>query len=71
MYRQCLLKKNNTYRVGWIPTERAILNKYLKIKLDNIWVDGWKVIQIGILHDDIEIESHEMDYKKQREASDI
>lgn len=71
MYRQCLLKKNNTYRVGWIPLEKAVKGKFLKILLEDGWVNGWQVIQVGVPHDATSVEEREMDYKKQRRASDI
>jgi hypothetical protein len=71
MYRQCLLKKENSYRAGWIPLEKAVKGKFLKIKLDDVWHDGWEVIQVGLPHDAVSIEEHERDYTKQREASDI
>lgn len=43
MYTQCLLRKNNTEQVAYIPSKFAKLNKILKISGDN----GWIVIQIG------------------------
>lgn len=70
-YRQCLLKRKTTYRVGWIPVDKAVKGKLLKLKLDDKWSNGWEVMQIGMLHDAFAVEAHEMDYKKQRKASDI
>jgi hypothetical protein len=71
MYKQCLLQKGSAYRVGWIPTKFAVVGKCLKLYLDDGWIDGWKVLQIGMPHVACQVEEHERDYKHQREASDI
>ena len=71
MYRQCLLKNGDSYRVSWIPIEKAVVGKHLKLKIDDIWVDGWQVIRKSQPHKSSEIEEREMDYKHQREASDV
>lgn len=47
MYIQCKLQKENRYQVSWIPEKFAVLNKILKLKENEIWEDGWKVIEIG------------------------
>ncbi len=39
-YRQCLLKKKNTYMVSWIPSEYAKTGRYIKLGTD----DGWQVV---------------------------
>ena len=70
-YKQCLLKRKNTYRVGWIPVDKAVKGKLLKLKLDDKWSNGWEVVQLGITQAAFFVEAHEMDYKKQRKASDI
>ena len=38
-YRQCLLSKQSTQQVAWIPEEFATVGKYLRIGSSN----GWKV----------------------------
>ena len=70
-YNQCLMKKDDVYRVGWIPSEFAQEGRILKLKLDNKWSNGWKVMQTGIIIDAQYAKAREMDYAKQRKASDI
>ena len=70
-YNQCLMKKDNSYRVGWIPNEFSQKGRYIKLKLDGKWENGWEVIQTGIIIDVEYAKAREMDYTKQRKASDI
>lgn len=70
-YTQCLMKKGNSYRVGWIPNDFGKEGRIVDLKLNSKWSKGWKVIQAGILLDGHEVKAREMDYRHQREASDI
>lgn len=51
MYRQCKLVRlfNNTQEeiVSYIPNKYATVGKYIKLLMDDIWIDGWKVISVG------------------------
>jgi hypothetical protein len=49
MYSQCRLQKhidNKSYaeQVSYIPAEFATVGNVLKLKEDEVWEDGWKVI---------------------------
>lgn len=46
MYKQCKLKRNSTYQTVYLPIEFAVLNKLLKLKNNNVWDNGWKVIEV-------------------------
>ena len=74
--RQCTLKKKDAYGfeeyVSWIPEEHAILNKFLKIKIDGFWEDGWQVTSVSAYRKkSSELNERSRDYLKQRKASDI
>ncbi len=59
--------------MAWIPTNFAVLNKFIKIKKeDDTWEDGWEVVGVS----DVELDgktanSNSQLYKKTRKASDI
>ena len=46
MYKQCLLRKKNTIRIGFIPVEHATLGKYVKLKEEDSWSTGWLVVEV-------------------------
>lgn len=70
-YNQCTLLRGTTRTVSWIPSEFAVVGKTLKFREDDIWVDGWLVIEVGGQLDAKYVEEHERDYTKNRNASDI
>ena len=71
LYCQCLMRHQNTYRVGWIPNEFAEKNRIIDLKINNKWSKGWTVVSPGIKVSEEYVMAREMDYKKQRKASDI
>jgi hypothetical protein len=46
-YRQCKLQKKNTFQTSYIPEEFAVMNKIIKLRDNNVWDDGWKVIAVS------------------------
>ena len=70
-YTQCKLQKGYTFRVVWIPTLFARPNRMIDLKIDGKWSDGWRVVFVGAIASSEYVETHEADYRKQREASDI
>ncbi len=46
-YRQCELNKETTSEVVWIPEVHARKGKILKVRENNLWDDGWKVVKVG------------------------
>jgi len=72
-YKHAVLKKNNgDTQVSWIPAEFAVEGRYLKLKENDKWVDGWQVITAyPALVDGTFIHERERDYKNHRKATDI
>ena len=75
-YVQCRLRKDtseNSYRLDevWIPEKFAVMNKFIKVKVDGKMEDGWEVIFVGIRKEAKLVEDKERDYLKQRKASDV
>jgi len=75
-FRQCTLQKPlsdaTTTRVAWIPEKFAVQGKYVKLKEQDRWEDGWQVISVGRQRRTKEdVQARSLDYKKQREGSDI
>lgn len=46
-FRQCSLQKKNEHQVSWLPEQFAKLGKWLKLRENGIWEDGWQVILVG------------------------
>ena len=72
-YTQCELKRQNGDRtISWIPQSFAIEGKYLKLKDEGVWTNGWKVERVGCisLPENLVLQNRD-DYRKTREASDI
>lgn len=70
-YRQCKLKRGNTYQTSWIPEKFAKQNKYVKLKTNGEWIDGWQVVHVGARMDEASALKNSQNYKHQRKASDI
>jgi hypothetical protein len=66
-YRQCLLKKKNSYLTSWLPEKFAKCGKYIKLIDD----DGWKVMAVWSRLSEKEVMENSRDYLSQRAASDI
>ena len=75
-YRQCELERNDGKKrecqVSWIPEQYAVVGKYLKLKDDGSWTDGWRVISVGEIRCSAEeVSARSRDYRSQRRVSDI
>ena len=77
-YTQCLLRKpvttggiGYTQQTTWISSEYARMWTYIKLKIDGKWQDGWRVEGVYSTKDKDWVEDHEIDYRRQRKASDI
>lgn len=58
--------------MAWIPEKFAIKGKFLKIKKNDIWDDGWEVIGFSeAVMSAKEADEHSQLFKKARKASDI
>ena len=75
-YCQCELRKpvsKDSYQtnIAWIPEKFAVMNKFVKIKTENGWDEGWQVTYVGAKQKADLVEAKERDYLRQRKASDI
>lgn len=72
MHKQCLLERNGSKQVVWIPQEFAVKDRTLRIKEDGKWTNGWivgEVFDVAIASD--VIQKRERDFKTHRRATDI
>jgi hypothetical protein len=71
-YKQCTLRKDNTFTVAWIDANRAIIGETVTIKHDNGTLeDGWRVETASSPLAASIVEANERNYLKQRRASDV
>jgi len=68
---QCVLNKDNIYQTSWIPEKYAKMGKWLKLKMDGKWEDGWQVIERGHRELTENVKKRENDYKRMRTVTDI
>jgi hypothetical protein len=70
MYRQCRFKSDrNRLETAWIPEWGAKVGKrlYFDGKLDEVWT----VLEVFAQQTESYVKGHRMDYRYQREVSDI
>ena len=70
-HRQCKLIKGDTTTVSWIPEKFAQEGKFLKLKDNGVWEDGWEVVAIGTKLPTKYVINRSQDHVHQRKASDI
>jgi hypothetical protein len=74
-HRQCTIEKpipNGVVRqVSWIPEKFAVQGKYLKLLEDDVWENGWLVMQVGGRRPSADVNIRSRDHLRQRDASDI
>ena len=80
-HTQCHLRRGNVTQVSWIPTDHAVIGKYVKLKetklndrgiKEDVWEDGWQVVTAGgQTFPSKYIQERERDWKETRKASDI
>lgn len=72
-YTQCKLEKpikdGFTNEVRWIPSKYAQLSKFLELKSNKIWDNGWKVVHVGTKMKEEHLFRDE--YRIHREVTDI
>jgi len=77
MYSQCVMKKIlpesskdvevASIDIAWIPIKYAKKGKFLELKINNRWDNGWQVMSVGAKQETIESQ----EYTKHREVTDI
>lgn len=72
-HMHCVLKHGDgSTQVSWIPSEFATEGRYLKLKENGVWKDGWEVVKAypGVMDSDV-IQARERDFKSHRKATDV
>lgn len=77
MHIQCELRraseKGYHQNIAWLPAEYAVEGKFVKLKTNGEWEDGWKV-QTAYTNSPIAsevIQERSRDYKNHRKATDV
>lgn len=75
-FKQCNLEKEiadgKKLLTSWIPEKFAIKGRYLELKNEDQWENGWLVASVGTERlDEKIVEENSRDYRSQRKASDI
>ena len=68
-----LRKSDGATQTSWIPSNFAEVGRYLKLKENGVWTDGWEVIKTYPavqLCSELVLE-RERDFKNHRKATDI
>jgi len=76
MYRQCVLTKKvlsggEMKEMTWVPLKYAKKGKYLELKRDGKWENGWFVKSIGEVVPSEKVEAMQYEYKIHRITTDI
>ncbi len=71
-HSQCLLNRIGAQQVSWIPTKFAVQGRYVKLKDEGEWTDGWRVERVfgGAVPSEV-IAANERNYKSHRKATDV
>lgn len=71
-HAQCTLRKGSTEQVSWIPEDKAVVGKFVKLReRGDEWDDGWEVISVGKVLPTPYVMERGKDHKNTRKASDI
>lgn len=77
MHIQCELQRpteqGHQRNTVWLPAEHAIEGKFVKLKTNGIWEDGWKVVTAysGAPLPSEVIQERSRDFKNHRKATDV
>jgi hypothetical protein len=73
--KQCVLKKVTDFGsielVSWIPEKLAKIGKFVKLKNEGKWEDGWKVIEVGARLSREDVEILEDAHRRHRDQTDV
>lgn len=63
-YSQVELKRRQQTDIVWIPTEFARTGRYIKIKVNGSWQDGWRVMKVYATQDADLVRGRARDYTR-------
>lgn len=72
LYKQCTLRHKSGIIVAWIPASFAKQHKFLRLKEQGKWQDGWEILEVHntLLPKNV-VTAHKDAYKEAREVTDI
>ena len=71
-HKQCQIRKGDRRQVAWIPMKYAEPDRYIKIKVDGEWEDGWQVAFVGRTKmESKEIADRRNDHKNMKKMTDV
>ena len=71
-YKQCILSKDNSITISWVPVKLARPGRKVRIKLNNRWEEGWRITTVfDEVINDKTLEALQHQYKNTRKTSDI
>lgn len=70
-FRQCELKKQRKKTISWIPEKYAKIGKFLKLKNDDVWEDGWVVNAVYNRKSETSVIRDSELFKKMKMVTDI
>lgn len=44
---QCHLQKGETHQIAWLPEDDAIKGRWVALKMNDEWSDGWQITEVG------------------------
>jgi hypothetical protein len=68
---QCILKNGELEQTAWLPERYANVNRFVELKMDDLWIDGWMVVAVGKRLETTYLLERARDYKRTRGASDV
>ena len=72
LYQQCVLSKRNVTTFSWVPVKNIKRGAILKIKENNEWSEGWKIVQAyGTKITEEKLNMLQRQHKDTRKVSDI
>lgn len=70
-YKQCVLKKKDSYTTVWIPEQFAKKGKKIRIKEHGKWSNGWIIESVGARQSEKIVFMLKDSYKYHRRVTDI
>lgn len=68
----CRLRRvDGATQVSWIPTEKAVVGKFVKLKERGVWENGWEVVHVYSHALSEYVFAHARAHKDHRKATDV
>lgn len=71
-HTQCRLRRiDGSEQVSWIPAEKAVVGKFVKLKNKGVWENGWEVVRVHTHALSEYVFAHARAHKDHRKATDV